>query len=149
MQKDIRLAFAESLPKTVDPGNFSAVARELARMRGYTWGEVTGDARSVGMVAMRQAISWVGVRRCAKSFSYVAHIMNRDHTTVIYSVRKVDVMIARLGLHVGEDPVQAGFTLIMAICAEVVQNPAAMSRDSKDAAALRSSMAIEIESEAW
>lgn len=95
-----------------DPMNFAATARHLAVRFGQSWADVSGTCRKPGLVIARQTIAWVGVSRCRKSLPYVAQIMNRDHSTILHSRRRVDAMIDEIGLSpLADDPVEAGFVV--------------------------------------
>lgn len=126
---DTQPNFRVASPVTIEPTNFAGVARLLAKRRGFRWAELTGGCRAIDLIIIRQAVAWVGVRVCGKSHPYVGQVLNRDHTTILYSVRKIDRFLERIGVTPPDDPVEAGVVIAALAAADLMTNPSGFAED--------------------
>jgi len=58
-------------------------------------GELMGRGRSTHVVLIRQAAQWICAKRVGPSLNQVAAFFERDHTTLIHSIRAVQERLER------------------------------------------------------
>ena len=77
----------------------------LVTRSGYTEEEITSSSKKAELVARRQAIAYILMNTAEYEVSLrdVVWLLNKDHSTVIYSVKKV------------EDLLSAGDTLMVGV----------------------------------
>lgn len=78
---------------------------------GISTGELLSQRRTSTLLLARHTMCWVGVRRCQKTYAQIGKLLDRDHTTVLHGVRKIDRLIAERGLTVPADPMSAALYL--------------------------------------
>lgn len=73
----------------ITPMRSGTIIGQAADLYGVGLEEVLSDSRDARVVKARQAACWL-LRGYGLSFPRIATIVGRDHTTVMYAVRKVD-----------------------------------------------------------
>lgn len=76
----------------MDPNRprIAPIIREEAGRNGYTPEDIIKDDRTLRVTAVRQYAMWRARQETGRSFPEIARAFRRDHTTVIYSCRKVE-----------------------------------------------------------
>lgn len=65
-----------------------ALARHYAEIHGVPETDILGRNRSVAVSAARDRV-YTGLRIMGGTYCQIAHLMGRDHSTVLHGVRKV------------------------------------------------------------
>lgn len=66
------------------------VIRVVSRVTGVSAGDLTSERRFREVVGPRQIAMWIGVRHLSLLLPHVGRSLNRDHTTVLHGVRRID-----------------------------------------------------------
>lgn len=64
-----------------------ALVRDLAAERGFSVAEMTGGSRTRPVAWARQHAIWLIARETGLSLAQIGLIFNRDHTTILHSIR--------------------------------------------------------------
>lgn len=84
--------------KMMVPGSaptMRAVMRVAAARNGRTLDDLTGDGRRAECVMARFEAAWIAVRAFGYPITLAAEAMNRNHTTLLSGINKVDILIKR------------------------------------------------------
>jgi len=112
MRAAIKATDALELPvAVVGHGAYIAFLRQFCLATGVPAAGLVSQHRQAPITATRHIAGWIGVRRYHRSYPLVGRVMDRDHTTILHSVRKIDRMIAERGLTVPADPMAAALYL--------------------------------------
>jgi chromosomal replication initiator protein len=68
------------------------IAAEVAAIHGYTLAALCGDSRQKPLVHARQEAMQRCYRETGHSTTAVGRFFNRDHTTVVHAVQKIEKM---------------------------------------------------------
>jgi hypothetical protein len=102
-------------PKALRPQDFEEpsafpMRRLLALVSGVSWirqADILSARRQANTVKARQIVFWLAKKFTGLSFPQISRrIGDRDHTTVLYGVRRVQSVIDRLNIEVTECPVE-------------------------------------------
>ena len=69
-----------------------------AAMHGCLPSEIAGQSRASHVTQARQIACWIAYDSGAATYSAIGRALNRDHTTVMYAVRKVENSHALLAM---------------------------------------------------
>ena len=64
------------------------IMREVCELAGVTRGELLGPWRTYHVSSVRQIIAWRMRRETLLSYTQIARLLDRDHTTIIYLERR-------------------------------------------------------------
>jgi chromosomal replication initiation ATPase DnaA len=78
-------------------GPIEAIAAEEAERAGITLAQILGAQRSQKYVQPRHIAMWRASRETRASLSEIARTYNRDHTSVLHALRKVEAKLATAG----------------------------------------------------
>lgn len=78
----------DAMPFTPSNGLVRTILQEVAAKHGFTYSELTSDRRSRKIAYARQEVMWRASKETRASLPMIASILNRDHTTVLYGIRK-------------------------------------------------------------
>ncbi|MBL8630171.1 MAG: hypothetical protein JNM81_11110 [Rhodospirillaceae bacterium] len=72
-------------------GPVQVIAWEEAQKAGITYAQIIGDQRHRAFVAPRHRAMWRAARETTASLKVIGRVFgHRDHSTVMYAVRKVE-----------------------------------------------------------
>ena len=66
----------------------------VAAHYGITHAEIRGDSRRKMYITPRHVGMYLCVRHAGMSFPYTGRVFNRDHTTVLYGVERIERLCA-------------------------------------------------------
>lgn len=72
--------------------SITQIIHEVAASAGYTADELLSDSRRNHISYVRQYAVWRARRETGRSWCELARIFKRDHTTLIYSYRKIEAL---------------------------------------------------------
>lgn len=79
-------------------GPVQLIAAEEAARAGITYAQIVGGQRSQRFVVPRHIAMWRASRETAASLPAIARVFgNRNHTTVIHALRKIDALQVNKG----------------------------------------------------
>ncbi|KQT08507.1 hypothetical protein ASG40_11545 [Methylobacterium sp. Leaf399] len=106
-------AMAEALPQEALPSHDGRrIVRVVSDVSGVSALTIRGPSRAVTASKARHIACWMLNRLGRYSLKQVArHVGDRDHTSIIHGCRRVDAVIAALGLIVPEDEALAASVL--------------------------------------
>lgn len=70
------------------------ISREVCREFGVTMAEIKSPRRDKRLVIPRQKIAWRLKRETPMTVAAIGKVINRDHTTVLYSVARYEAALA-------------------------------------------------------
>jgi hypothetical protein len=71
------------------PG-WQGIVKLVSLKHGVSVSDILGPGRRVPVAAARQEAVYLVFTHCAKSFPETGRLFNRDHTTALHSVRKIE-----------------------------------------------------------
>jgi hypothetical protein len=87
----------------------------VASMAGVPMPWIVGERRSADIVIVRQMAIWIAHRFTNRSLKAIAsEVGGRHHTTILYSIQRIDKLIADLGIEVEEDTPEAWTRALLA-----------------------------------
>jgi len=72
---------------------FSIISEQVCKYFGVPFNEVTGKSRKRKIAISRQLICYILMKQKRYSLNYVGKYVNRDHATVIHSVKTIQNLI--------------------------------------------------------
>ena len=93
------------------PSTFYAFVGSFCREIGISKSEITTQHRAKRITLTRHVTYWIGVRRFYRSYPAIGKMLDRDHTSIIHGVRRIDALIEANGLQVASDPMPAALYL--------------------------------------
>jgi hypothetical protein len=82
-----RLVYERPLP-AASAGRVRAIIDLVAHEHGIAAEDILGEGRTLTIVRARQNAMWLAARDTPHSLAHIGRIFNRDHTTVIFAVRR-------------------------------------------------------------
>lgn len=73
------------------PSRIGQLIAEASRETGYTPQEIVGHSRKQPLARTRQWVMWKA-RQEGYSLEQIGRVLNRDHTTVLHGVRKIEAI---------------------------------------------------------
>lgn len=82
---------------------------------GVTTNALRSEDRTFSTVRPRQIFCWLGRQFTARSLPDIGHMIERDHTTTLHAVRRVDDVIRQRNLHAPHTPLGWTAALLAAL----------------------------------
>lgn len=108
-QQRVRPAVMTGRPRIKD------LVRMVADMAGQSPIAIVGEQRDQDVVRARQVICWLARRFTRHSLTEVARVLDRDHTTVVHSVKRINAVAAALACSPVEDTPEAWAELFLGV----------------------------------
>lgn len=84
--------------KLMTPGStpsIKLIINKFAERHGKTLADITGDSRRPEIVLARFEAAWTCVRTFGFAVTAVSEVLNKNHTTMLSGINKIDIMIQR------------------------------------------------------